>query len=295
MAGTTAESVISAARDRDRFTSYELSMDGSKAGMALLFREYDYQRTDGIVAGTTNASMMLPLATNLIDSYSINIGQNEIGGLGMLAADVFSSGGGAGLLDMGNQAASNLQTFGADLAGGLTGGNFGSVVQNLSDARGYAALMGRNLMDSIPGGSDINAGIGLATGTAVNPHAALQFNGINLKSHNFEWKLSPKNRREADTIRNMANRIRSAALPSYANESSGALSRALLRYPNLVDIWFVGVQREYFYYFKPCMINNFSINYAPDGVVLNRGGIPNSVILTLQVTEARINTRDEVQ
>ena len=293
----TAESVINKSVSRNRPQSLELSLEGAQAGMAFVFREYEYGASqEGLIkrgssVSNIRATMLLPLANNLTDSYTVNVGQNEIGGMG--AVGIAAASGGAGnLLEAAGKAAGNmLSGVGDILTGDAAAKN--SALDAFSNARGYAGFVGKNLLSSLPGGADLSAGFGVGSGTAINPHAALVFNGVSLKSHTFEWKLSPKNKNEATIIRNMANRIRRASLPEYTGDSNTALGKALMKYPDLVDIWFVGVDSSYFYYFKPCLVQSFSVNYAPDGPVLNRGGIPNSVTFTMQVTEASIHTKED--
>lgn len=299
---TPVQNIVNKNREADMLTSYELNLEGAIAGMAFEFSEYSYQSaTSGQVSnfgGTegsrANAYMLLPLANNLVDTFSINIGQNEIGGIGALSAS-----GGAGnniFSEAANATLNAAEQAGTAFGEMMTGEGMSGLIQTATNARAYAGFVGRNLLSAVPGGNSIESGISVGTGMAINPHAALEFKGVGLKTHQFEWKLSPKNAREADTIRKMAKKFRQASLPSYAGASDGAqgtLSKALLKYPDILNIWFVGVNREYFYYFKPCMINSFSVNYAPEGVSLNRGGIPSSVTFSLQVTEASIWTKED--
>lgn len=290
-------STINRNKENDRFTNYELSLEGSNAGMAFLFKDYTYQDTQtGLIKGgsRTSGAMLLPLANNLVDSFSINVGQNEIGGLGALGIAA-AQGGGIG--NIVGEALDATKALGEAAGEAVTGANYDSAINTLSSARGYAGFAGRNILDALPGGADLNAGFGIGTGDAINPHAALEFKGVQLKTHTFEWALSPKNVAEQITIKNMVDRMKKASLPSYAGTGSGrsALSRALLKYPDIVEIWFVGVNREYFYYFKPALIQSVTVNYAPNGVMLNRGGTPSSITLAITVSEAQIHTKEDYE
>jgi hypothetical protein len=123
----------------------------------------------------------------------------------------------------------------------------------------------------------------------------LRFEGVNLKSHTFNWSLSPESEEEAEQLKNLINFIRQRMLPTYADpDGQSSLSRTLLNYPSLVDIYFTGINQEYFYYFKPCMIQNFTTDYTPNGVTLNRGGRPSFINMTMQLSEARIHTAADV-
>ena len=265
-----------------------------KHGIVFVFRSYDYSTVDQVVkpGGRVGGSVSLPLPTNIQDSYDVNVNQFELGATSALAADLLT-GNTSGLQSDIRSLTSSL-TGGQNLPQGTTASDLGqagtALLQTLKAAGAFA---GRNLLDTI-GLDGISAGIDVAGGTVVNPHVALRFEGVNLKQHSFEWTLSPQSQREADQIKSIANKIRSAAAPSYAGgKGSSSLSRALLNYPDLVDIWFVGLDQSYFYYFKPAMIQNFTVNYTPNGVAIAKGGQPAVVNMSMTLTEASINTRED--
>jgi hypothetical protein len=273
--------------NRDRFSVSQFSYPSSPAAhnIVFAFQEYTFAGArGGPIRPTSDVSgaVVLPLPTNLQDSYSVKIGADELGLVGSLASEAISDTGGlsSNLIDDINRAVSGAQNGG--------GSSFSNA---LSTARQFAGFAGRNALDSIGIG---DGAIDVATGTAVNPHVALRFDGVDLKTHNFTWILSPKNEDEARSIRDIIRYIKQQMSPHYAIEGAqSAAGRNLLNYPSLANISFVGVNQDYFYYFKPAMINSFTANYAPNGVALNKGGRPAVVSINMSVTEARIWTRED--
>ena len=144
---------------------------------------------------------------------------------------------------------------------------------------------------AIGGSSSIPSSIEAGAGATVNPKQALSFQGIDLKRHNFSWTMAPTSPDESETIRKITNVVRKNALPSYTNV--GSLKRAFLNYPSTVDIYFFGIDQQYFMYYKTCMINNFDFNYAPQGLAVLRGGKPAVVTMGMSLTEMDIHTAED--
>lgn len=283
--------VIAKNRQNSTFTSYQYPSIINGHNIVLMFKSYDYNAAaSGVInqstISDTGASVVLPLPSNLEDTYSVKVGPYEMGASGALVGDAFTG--------QGREAITNSLRGAAD--GGAGDAAQGGVANLLNNMQSAAAFAGRNLLDELPVGGVAGA-VDLVSGSAVNPHVALKFDGVDLKTHNFEWGLSPRNEAEAANIKRLINFIRSRMLPEFGNatgSNGSAIDRALLKYPDLVYIFFMGVDQSYFYYFKPCMINSFTANYTPNGVALNRGGKPAFVNIRMTLTESRIHTREDV-
>ena len=292
MAGESPDAVMNSSRNVNNVVGRYVYPDGQSAhNIVLIFREYNYNPTAGVIGQRVNrnttSSVVLPIPSNLQDTYSVNINPYELGGMGALAADALNGQSRAMLGD--------LQSYASSLSADAqaAGPNGESVGKFLSTIKSAGAFAGRNALDSL-GIGGIAGAVDVATGTAVNPHMALRFEGVNLKSHTFNWSMSPRNENEAATLRNLITYIRSRMLPEYESDGNTALSRGLLKYPNLVDIYFTGIDQSYFYYFKPAMIQNFTTDYTPNGITLNKGGRPSFINLSMQLMEASIHTRNDV-
>lgn len=292
---TTAKTVIDRNRQR-RFGGANTYSYPSSAGVhsiVLVFKNYEYdterlsRRTRATVASVGN-TVVLPLPTNLTDTYNVQVGSYELGGVGALAADLASRGS-VGDAITGTKDA--LVREGQNVANDIINGNFSGLYSNFQAATAFGM---RNFLDALPVGG-INQGLSVGTGRAVNPHIALTFDGVGLKSHQFNWNLSPRNAQEAETIKNIIDCIKKAMLPSYWKDNSdNAFRRALLEYPDIVEIFFTGVNPNYLFHFKPALIQDFTVDYAPNGIALNRGGKPSFINMSLSLTEATIHTREDV-
>ena len=62
---------------------------------------------------------------------------------------------------------------------------------------------------------DLKNSIDVTTGTIINPHTALIFDGVGLKSFTFDWQFSPKNEDEHKTLTNIIKKIKTHILPNY--------------------------------------------------------------------------------
>ena len=281
----TVGSIIDQSRSGAALGQYQYPLSPGAHNMILTFRKYDVQSTLSLVGGSgtsVSGSVVLPIPSNLIDTYSVRVASQELGATGALMRDVISGQGGAVAGEM------------RGALGGALNGDGNRMTNALSSAQGFSRFAGRNLLDSIMPGA--GAAVGIAGGTATNPHVALEFEGMALKTHAFDWTMSPRNESEAEAIKNIIQYIRFNALPSFQSEggTSTAAGRAVFEYPSLVDISFAGIDQSYFYYFKPAMITNLTFNYAPTNeLAVNRGGKPSIVNMRLDMTEARIHTRED--
>ena len=260
----------------------------------ILFEFFDYrtENSTGVYA--------LPTPENLQDSTALNVGSVNLGSMGKAFEQFLSS---DGVNDMEGKvmnammdAVSGIYNSGKAL-GSEGGFNIsGLLKQALSANRFYT----RSAIDSvIEGGS---TAIDVALGNTVNPHATLNFDGVNLKAHSFSWTLSPKDEAEAIEIRDLITDIKVRSLPRYeAVTSAGDIGRqALLQYPDKVQISFgPGMNKDHYYggVIKTAMVTNIAANYAPNGLAINSGrnltGVPAATSLSIDFMEMEIHTKED--
>jgi len=269
---------------------------GSHA-VILNFKQYDYGNTNiGRASINNTKSIVLPLPGNLTDTFSVNVGSQELGLSGQLVAETITKGAFQTGRDSAEAAANSIK----NLYDAANGGD-ASVSDRFKDAASSWKIAGgffaRSGIDSLS--PAVGTGVDVATGNTVNPHVTLNFDGMNLKNHTFSWTFAPESPEDSNQLRRVVNTIKQASLPSYKNVSgtntNTFVDRALLTYPDLVDIFFVGIDQRYFYYFKPCMIQNFTTDFAPEGLAFVQGGKPSVVNMSIQLSEARIHTREDYE
>jgi hypothetical protein len=266
----------------------------------LIFKKYKYRspgtRELNRVSSRTlsqeelgGSALLLPLPREIKDSYSVKISEFDQGMFG----DAISQGGNYlfadGTIDqnaiLANLGVPSTQTMVATATGAL-GGLATKFLSSRTGGVGGAALGAL-----LPGSSNIASSLEAGAGATVNPKQALSFQGIDLKRHNFSWTLAATSPEESDTIRDITNIIRRNALPSYTN--IGPLQRAFLNYPSTVDVYFFGIEQEYFMFYKTCMIDNFDFNYSPQGMAVLRGGKPAMVNVSISLKEMDIHTAED--
>ena len=268
--------------------------DQSAHSMLLIFKKYKYQSpgTRGInsVAETnfsveeiSGNALLLPLPREISDSFRVNIGEFSQGMFG----DTISQGS-SYLLNGGAAPTAEGLVENAGLPSVSTVLGIGSMAALgfLTRSTGGAAL-GAILPSNETVASSLEAG----AGATVNPKQALQFKGIELKTHNFSWTFAPRSVDESEEILKITRLVKQNALPSYA--ALGPVRRAILSYPSTVDIYFFGLQEEYFTRYKTCMIENFNFNYTPQGMAIMRGGKPAVVNMSMTLKEMDIHTAED--
>jgi hypothetical protein len=262
----------------------------------LIFRKYSYKKpgtralnkvtTDTYssqnLEGTT--TILLPLPQSIQDSFQVRIQRFDqgIGGEAMAAsaASIQNSGGGT------------LGDFGRALGAAIPSINTEDLKNlDFSTLSRDAAFLARRTLDKIA--PEITKNLDAGFGSTINPKAALYFEGVEMKQHSFNWMLAPTSFDESDTIRNIGNAIKKSILPSYGSVLGGGVERLLLNYPNVVDIYFLGIDQSYFMYFKTCMVQQFNIDFTPQGLAIVKGGKPAMVGMTMNLIETDIHTSED--
>lgn len=290
---TTPNEVIENNRSRGRFGDLQYPSSGSTHGVYMEFSQYSYQ--GGAVAGVSRAgSISLPLPENITDSFGINVGGKELGISGAAVADMISGGPGNYMKDLLAQA-ENMGRESAQTA--QSEGGISSVKSLAGTAATYANFITKSGLASIaPGFGDT---LSAATGEAINPHATLVFDGVNLKSFSLQWKLAPSSEAESQQIHNIIRTIKSKILPKYSGiggSGNSSFSRGILTYPNMVNIYFVGIDPNKIFQFKQSMVSSLSVDYSPNGNVMIKGAngsAPGFINLSMSFTESQIWTAEE--
>jgi len=293
--------------------------------MLMVFKEYDFKnyepgvyanplynkkitdegiRTSGVGLRSLN-SIELPFPKQLTDNTALNINNQTRDPLIEKGAEVASNfvNGNSTLSDLPGQ----LQSAGA-IAGNKFnelmkggGGNAGDLVKGVFGAAGgvkqadVASAAGYLLRQA---GSALGVGTGavdLVTGQTLNPKETLAFQGVQLRTHQFNWDLYPSNRADTSQIKAIIDTLKKNALPRITgfNES---FNDVFLSFPHVVEIYLLGVNQEYFPVFKPAMITNISVDYGAGGnLAIMKGGAPAGVSISLSLMELEIQTAEDLE
>lgn len=285
---------------------YPLTLGGK--GIVFTFFDYSYDKTlkgalvvDGGIAGTASsnarAAVSLPLPQAMENEFSIQTNSKEQGVIGGLALDAAATGH--------KEIFSGAEQAGRKLAETIrnnkSGGNAGIYANYFREATsskntGSVQYFMRDAVDKLFPGA--GSALSIVNGTAINPHVALTFEGVGLKTYSMKWRLSPRSPAEANQLKKVVKTFKYHTLPEYQSVrgsalKAGSLSRGLLRYPSLIQPTFFGINEDHFWSFKPCMVQSISLDYAPEGIAIQAGGTPAFVDLLIALSEVMIHTRDD--
>jgi hypothetical protein len=265
--------------------------------LLFMFRKYEYVKpgeralnkvTDETLSNANLTGMdniMLPLPTNIADNFTVRIQRFDQ----EFTGDIVSAGA-AGLGVQGNVSDQTLGNLGGVMLDSLPTPDLKALMAlDLGSLSRDAAFLSRRVIDKNFSGLSRNLDAGF--GNTVNPKASLFFDGIEMKTHTFNWSLAPRSESESKAIRDINNTIKKNILPSYGQVRG--LNRVLLNYPSTVDIFFFGVDQSYFVYYKTCMVQSFSVDFSPQGLAFVKGGKPAMVNISMNVIETDIHTSED--
>jgi hypothetical protein len=153
-------------------------------------------------------------------------------------------------------------------------GNEGALANTLAAGATAGAYLVRTLLQNVDSVRGLST---LALGNIANPFSANIFEKVEPRTFRLDWQmLQPKNKEEADNLREIINLLRYFALP----EPDGLL----LETPHEFELAFLGT--DYLYSFSRCVLANIEVNHSPHGFnVFTTADAPQAISLTLSFVE----------
>lgn len=223
---------------------------------------------------TVNIS--LPIPSNLTENFNMQYADKQLGLLGILEdTGILKSDTVATLFDGKNseQALSDLSKKGEALGSTLV-----SPSGAFTAARGLA-----NLSDTL------GAGIDRATGSVLNPHQALQFEGVSLRKHSFTFRLAPASQKESIILKEI---IREFKIRMHPEKTVLAFN-----FPDECNISINTPSGSFdtYYKFKACYLESMTVNYSPAGTpaFFAGGNHPTEIEIQLNFGEIEPLTRQD--
>lgn len=126
-------------------------------------------------------------------------------------------------------------------------------------------------------------------GLAINPYQTVLFEKPEFKTHNFSWKLMPRDENESDKARNIYRTFQFHASPGVSPGPGLFFS-----YPSMVMVSLYP-SSEFLYRFKPCVIKSVNVNYAASGnpSFFKRTNAPTAMTLSIQLQEIEYWTNQD--
>lgn len=218
-------------------------------------------------------SIALPIPSNLLSSTSLDYSNINLGAFG---GEFLKS-----ALRLGN-AVDNGNLIG-QLRYEVNTGIRAVLDRNDSSVR---QLIARRALSSLS--PTLGSAIDLASGTTPNPHVAVTFNNVKLRSFTYTWRFSPNSAAESAALREIIKKLHNRVLP----EKSGNL---LLRYPNQCMLRMFPTPLNELFQFKPCVVDSMNVNYAPNGVpsFFASTQLPTEIELSMTFHEIQLRTAED--
>lgn len=233
------------------------------------FKEYKKKNVTDVAQDKSSVTIVLPLPANMSETFGVEYSTPTLGPVVGAAAE--------GIIE------------GARKAG--ASGVVEAVGKGMANIPEGIEAAGLNKLKSMSGTGETAAAIGsMALGVAPNPHMAVIFSNMGLRSHRFSYKFAPRSKEELGTLKAILYHLKHKMLPGL--DKNGGM---LFSFPDVVDIKFVTGRGKAPYIIKRCVMESLDINYSPGGSpAFFKTGDPVMVEVTMSFKEMSPYTRDDV-
>ena len=247
-----------------------------------VFEFYDYNREAALDQTKLNlkSAVVLPLPRKLEEQVGIGISPASLGA--------------------GSALITNLKSAITSGIGGNANAAFESgkaAATSIAVPAAYKALtnLATKVGELIGVGGDFGALLGQELGAVVNPFMSAVFNGVDLRTFGFDWRISPRNPEESATVQQIIKQFKINSLPSFTKND--VTDQNLLTYPSLclVKLYPWHSSETPLIIFKPALIQNITINYADAGIPSFFAGtrLPTFISFSINMLETSIFTTDD--
>lgn len=138
----------------------------------------------------------------------------------------------------------------------------------LTDEKQIGKLKGLGQLYFAEQATGVGGLLSRATGSVLNPNLELLFQAPTLRTFQFQFKMSPRNKGEADTVKRI---IRTFKRRMAAKKDADGL---FLKAPNVFKIQYLKAMslHQSINLIKVCALLNFAVDYTPNGTYMTFGG-----------------------
>ena len=204
-------------------------------------------------------SIILPIPSNIQDGNSVTFGAGSLDGLTASVLEFVSSTIREGAVLNLNKVPEFLQNMLKTATGTIS-------------APEAIAYFNRNIASqaaNIPFGGNLTPAQLLArqTGNILNPNMELFFEGVNLRSFKFSFKMTPRNKEEAESVKQIIRAFKKNMTP----QAEGTF---YLKTPNIFELSYMkgANPHPFLHKFKQCALTDMSVNYTGEGTYATYGG-----------------------
>ena len=198
--------------------------------------------------------VFLPIPESIQDSNSVTWGEDSINGIaakgiGMIKNVVT----GNDLVEGIGGAATSMKDVGSSAIGS-------AVMQDVAST--YFASQAVN---TLGGNTSLSGLLARSSGVIMNPNKELLFGGVNLRAFSFDFDLTPRDRAESSTIKNIIRLFKVNMNPK--KSAKGDKTGLFVQSPNVFQLSYKtgGGDHSYLHRFKPMALANMAVNYTGAG------------------------------
>ena len=158
-------------------------------------------------------------------------------------------------------------------------------------ANAISSILGATNFGSVT----VNDVFSVTTGQVLNPNTEVLYKGPKMRNFSLSFKMLPRNKADADMIRNIIQVFKVATLPNFGGAGDKNVSFVTL--PQLVDVTFMTGNKanEWVTQYKPAVITNFNVSYTPDGAwATGPDGAPVATKIDIAFQETKMVYANEV-
>ena len=226
--------------------------------------------------------ILLPMPSSINDTNQVNYSEDKLDAItaslaekvgAVIQTPLFNPQGGAFQLD---KVLSNIQQYLIRPALGNS-----DLIRNLilTNLAGQAASLAGQ------GNLTIDQALARSSGQIINPNVELIFNGPTIRNFRFSFKMTPRNKNEANQIRAIIRSLKKHLSPQDSED------KLFLNAPNIFELRYKNGSTQdknnpYLNRFKQCVLENMSVNYTGENVYATyEDGAPVSTIMDLTFKE----------
>ena len=255
---------------------YDYNSD--KVKYYTFIREFEYDRPNPQAAtAKTNPTgfFSLPLPVNMPgDVYQEAIREFNLGEIGT-SVDLFQKG---------ISSASTAEKVGT----ALTAAGLGGVAYGLIAGAGKNWSWVGDLLAGATGASLVEGMVGAFAGYARNPHTAMVFDRMTMRSFRLRYLFAPRSDQQSRELDRILTRLRSSMHPSFMEGNA-----FVLNYPKMFTVDFKGLEnRMGIPKIDFSFLKDLSINATPQGQVYFKDGWPSLMEVDMEFVELEMKTSD---
>ena len=200
--------------------------------------------------------------------------------------------------EIGAGAMAATDAYGQIMSGAGTAEVIGSTMKNLGVGLSEGLMKTASAaVGAVPGLQGTREAYEAAQGAIIADRMELAFKGLNKRKFQFQFKFLPKNKREADEVRNIIFAFRANAAPEFVG---GNRQGRKMRVPNTFDIQYMydGNENQYLQKISTCVLENITVTYGGDRFRTftpnEEGAPPVETQCTLEFSEMELITKERI-